>query len=337
MVANLARLFIESGGELRAILTAAGISDPPDVFISTGLPRTQPERLHRLRDLLTAGLARRVAERTGRTMLRSPDWEMLFFCLVNARTLREAIERGCDMLKVMDGRCGRMTMRAGAVDVEVGIDAIWTERSRFTFAVEVFGMATFLDIFGWLIGQPLPVTAIPMDYPVEILDEFDTIPLPRPLTMNAGRSGLIFPARYLDYPVIRKSADREAGMRATLSSLFDLRSGNPQDRLVERVRQVMLRSLREDGHPLTPAEVSRQIGCSWDQLRRWLAKHGMSYSDLKESCRREIGLDLLRRSQSSVEQISAQLGYCDSDAFRQAVRKWTGMSPSAFRKAVPAT
>jgi AraC-like DNA-binding protein len=332
VVIQLARLLSEAGGDVRAVLAAAAVAMSPVALLRGDLPDIPQERLHRLRGLLTRALADLLAERSGREIVRGPDWRMLFFCLVNSRTLREAIDRGGELIGIMDGRCGRMSMQAGPSRAEVRLDSRWPVADVYTFAVDAVAVAMFVDIFGWLIGRTLPVTSVFMNYPAEMQARFDPEILLKPIVMDADRAGFAFPAEYLDYPVIRTTDECEAGMEKILSTLFDLEAHRTELAPAERARRIMLRSIRDADRIPTLDEISADLGCSRSQLRRWLGRDGISYNDIKESCRRELALDLLRRSPLSIEEISAQLGYYDSDAFRQAFRRWIGISPSEFRK-----
>jgi len=336
MVVQLADLLAEAGGDVRSILRDAGVAGSVVDFTRGGLLQVPQEKLHKIRDRLMRNLAVLLAARAGREVVRYPDWQVLFFCLVNCRTLREAILRACDVIAVMDGRCGRTFLDAGPANVEFRIDSLWSERSVHNFAIDVLSVASFIDIFGWLIAQPLPISEVVLDYPAEMLDRFDPVVLPKPISMNSGRTGFVFPSAYLDYPVTRTTEDCETGIGKTLATMFDLGSENLRPRLVERCRRIMYRSLRDHGGLPSPDELCGQLGCSKSQLRRWLAQDDMSYNAIKESCRRELALDLLRRSRLSIEDIATRLDFADSDAFRKAFRQWTRLSPSEFRKKHPA-
>ena len=332
VVAQLASLLGEAGGDVRAAVANAALAISPSALMCGGPFDIPQEGLHRLRGLLTRALAEVVAGRSGREIVRVPDWRMLFFCLVNCRTLREAIDRGSELITVMDGRCGRMSLQTGPSSAEVNIDSQWSVADVYAFAVDALAIAMFVDIFGWLIGQPVPVTAVFMNYPAGMRDRFDPELLLKPIVMDADRSGFAFPVGYLDYPVIRATDECETGIQKILSTLFDLKAYRIELSPAERARRIMIRSVRDDNCAPTLDEISAEMGCSRSQLRRWLAQDGISYNDIKESCRRELALDLLRRSRLSIEDISVHLGYYDSDAFRQAFRRWIGVSPSEFRR-----
>jgi AraC-like DNA-binding protein len=332
MVIRLAELLIAAGEDIRAIFSAVGITASPRDFLSRTIADTPRAKLHQLRVRFHEVLARIIADKTGQEFFRPPDLQMLFFCLTSCRTLREAIERGRDLMTVASGRLGRLSVSIDRNFVEVDVVSMGSA-DVYTFALDVLNLAWFLDIFSWLIAQPLPVSRILLDYPAEMLPHFNASVLPGPITMDAGRSGFIFPARYLDLPVVRDVDDSEAGIREMLGHLFDLNLKDGHERLVERSKRLMYRHLCDNGSMPSLEDVSSMLGCSKSQFRRWLSQIGLSYNELKEDSRRELALNLLRRSMLPIEDISVRLGYCDSDAFRQVFRRWTGMPPSEFRKA----
>jgi AraC-like DNA-binding protein len=99
-----------------------------------------------------------------------------------------------------------------------------------------------------------------------------------------------------------------------------------------RVRSIAMAALRNAGRLPAFGEIVTSLGGSEATLRRQLAREGTSYRQVRESCRRELALHLLRRTGMSIEEIAGRLDYCDSDAFRQAFRTWTGDSPTAYRQ-----
>jgi AraC-like DNA-binding protein len=77
--------------------------------------------------------------------------------------------------------------------------------------------------------------------------------------------------------------------------------------------------------------VARELGMSARTLQRQLDRQGASFHQLLEEVRCAHAIDYLLGSDEAVERIAAYLGYRDPSNFRRAFRRWTGVSPAAFR------
>jgi len=96
------------------------------------------------------------------------------------------------------------------------------------------------------------------------------------------------------------------------------------------VRQAV-RTLLLDGYPdvrLTAAA----IGMSVRTLQRRLGESGFSYSRLIEQERFRTAVRLLADPSIKVTNVAIELGYTDLANFTHAFRRWTGVSPSEFRR-----
>ncbi|MGB8143616.1 MAG: helix-turn-helix transcriptional regulator, partial [Chromatiaceae bacterium] len=66
-------------------------------------------------------------------------------------------------------------------------------------------------------------------------------------------------------------------------------------------------------------------------LNRRLAEQGTSFKALVAEVRYDIACQLLANTALSVGQIAAILGYGEISALTRAFRRWSGMSPQAWR------
>jgi AraC-like DNA-binding protein len=62
----------------------------------------------------------------------------------------------------------------------------------------------------------------------------------------------------------------------------------------------------------------------------------LTFSELTQKARSERALLLLRSSELSLEDVAERLGYSTLSNFVRAFRKWTGVTPAAYRKRVSA-
>ena len=79
--------------------------------------------------------------------------------------------------------------------------------------------------------------------------------------------------------------------------------------------------------------VAGKLGMTRRSLQRRLASHGTSFAELTERTLLRRAQALLRDEDIAVTDIALELGYRDPAHFTRAVRRWTGMAPTAFRAA----
>lgn len=74
------------------------------------------------------------------------------------------------------------------------------------------------------------------------------------------------------------------------------------------------------------------LGFTPNALRRRLALAGTTYQECVDKVRLERAEELLKYRNESVESIALQLGFTDASNFRRAFKRWTGETPSDFRR-----
>lgn len=88
--------------------------------------------------------------------------------------------------------------------------------------------------------------------------------------------------------------------------------------------------------PLTPFgdldTVARQLFISSRTLKRHLQQQGTTFQHLLDEVRMQHAQKLLLNSRLSIENIAQQIGYADAANFTRAFRRWTGLSPTAWRQ-----
>ena len=67
-------------------------------------------------------------------------------------------------------------------------------------------------------------------------------------------------------------------------------------------------------------------------LQQKLAQQGTSFQDLLNTVRQSLALAYMEQSRVSITEMSFMLGFADTSSFTRAFRRWTGKSPSDFRR-----
>jgi AraC-like DNA-binding protein len=79
--------------------------------------------------------------------------------------------------------------------------------------------------------------------------------------------------------------------------------------------------------------VATEFGMHRRTLDRRLQRHGVHYSDLIDAVKREVACQLLRDTDLQVQQVAESLSYSNAANFATAFRRWTGVTPTGFRRA----
>ena len=110
------------------------------------------------------------------------------------------------------------------------------------------------------------------------------------------------------------------------SALAAMRAGTD---VAERVRQCLLQALPEQP---TVAKTAAQLGLPERTLRRHLGMLGTSYAALMQECQQLVAERLLAEGRMPLKQIAEALGFLSVHSFHRAFRRWTGVTPSAWRE-----
>lgn len=84
--------------------------------------------------------------------------------------------------------------------------------------------------------------------------------------------------------------------------------------------------------PLSIGHVADELNLSKRTLQRRLQQQDISFAELRDQLRFHYSIDYLIKQHLSIDSISASLDFSDRTSFTNAFKRWTGLSPSTFRK-----
>jgi AraC-like DNA-binding protein len=99
--------------------------------------------------------------------------------------------------------------------------------------------------------------------------------------------------------------------------------------MADQVRQCLLHAF-----PRLPtvSETAGQMGMTERSFRRQLGMLGTNYIELTHECQRLTAERLLAEGKLPLKQIAAALGFSSVHSFHRAFRRWSGLTPSAWRE-----
>jgi AraC-like DNA-binding protein len=252
----------------------------------------------------------------------------LGFSLATSATLREALERiaryfaivtdAADVRLDPDGARLRLSvqMRPSADPADEAVDAFVAATVRLcrTLCGRAFNPATVE------LRRPAPADPAPFVRYFRVAPVFGA-PLDA-LTFDRGAAEDRLPTAN---PEVARANDAVAA--DYLARLRDAR-------LTPRARKVLEEQLPQ-GEP-DPLVVARQLGVSLRSLQRKLAEEGTSFQQLLDDTRATLARSYLDEGRYSVSEITFLLGFGGMSSFSRAFKRWTGVSPSAYRQSARA-
>ena len=115
-----------------------------------------------------------------------------------------------------------------------------------------------------------------------------------------------------------------------VAALEPMQAALPSHALTEQVRR-RIHLLLGSGD-ISAERVAEPLNISPRHLRRKLSQEGTSYEQLADEVRREAAIRLIVDGQMSLTSIAYELGFLDPSSFTRAFRRWTNMSPTAYRR-----
>ena len=148
-----------------------------------------------------------------------------------------------------------------------------------------------------------------------------------PCQFNQPRNQILLDLAFLQ----QLSAFRDPRLKTILEAhaqqvLQDLSSG---DEWLSQVQSAILAAL-PDGTP-SMKRVADQFGQNERSFQRTLAKHNVNFQELVDELRKRLALEYIKNDYNFLD-IAMMLGYSEQSAFHRAFKRWTGQTPSKYRR-----
>jgi AraC-like DNA-binding protein len=147
-----------------------------------------------------------------------------------------------------------------------------------------------------------------------------------PLRFNEEVAGLVVPARDLE----RRIAGADALLRAVLEEQIRKLKGPTHSEFSDDIRRLLRARLTSDR--CSAEDIAEVLRMHRRTLSRRLKDSGDGFRTLANELRFEIARQLLEDTEVTLGQIAAALGYSEASAFTRAFRRWSGETPSGWRR-----
>ncbi|MBC3271983.1 AraC family transcriptional regulator [Pseudomonas sp. SWRI81] len=248
---------------------------------------------------------------------------MMCHASIHCRNLEKALQRGLLFYSLFPD-APRLTLNREDEWVRLSLDdsPLWDPDHFLTESLLVI----WHRLGSWLIGQRIRLEQATFSYPrPDHGAEYDLL-FPCPMVFGTERSSLLFHSRYLAMPLLQDERTLKHFLERSPADL--LSRPDDGDSLSSRLRRLLS---RDSAHWPDLEAVAAHLHISPQTLRRHLREEGTSFQELKDQLRRDIAIYHLGRAELSLQQIAEQLGFSEPSAFHRAFKKWTGLTPGAYR------
>lgn len=263
-------------------------------------------------------------------------FRMMCHAIISCRTLGHAIARASDFHEIVRGTKikPKLEKKGRFVKISFGVvDSITEEELQALLRKEppsriCVSLSMWHHFVSWLIGERVELKAAYFAFP-----ETEALPgchakFQSDVKFNQHDNAIVFPARYLDYPVVQSEETLRGFLKTAPYQLLVMVDDDSSLKA-----QVM--SLIGRDFTLAPPgaeKVARTLNMSVSTLRRRLLEEGTTFQKIKDECRKESAIKYMNSPQLSINDVSGLMGFDEPSAFFRSFKRWTGMTPGQYRE-----
>lgn len=206
------------------------------------------------------------------------------------------------------------------------VDAMHVDKKLRRFVVER-DMTAMLCMHQEIFGQVMPLEGIDFQWNKSDNPNLYASIYPRKPNFNQDENRVAFQRQLLDLPLPTANEQSRTIFVAQCQDLLQKR--HSENGTAVKVRDYILANIDQGVSMDSAADF---MCTSLRTLRRQLKAEGTSFRALTDEVRETLAIHLIEETTLSMEQIGSRLGYSDNANFFHAFKRWTGYTPTHFRK-----
>jgi AraC-like DNA-binding protein len=252
---------------------------------------------------------------------------ILAYVMMHCPTLGKALEKLCLYQDIVcDGSKTTLTIENDLVYLnlsQLSEDLIYPHYA-FESELSIYFSATKV-----MIGNYLPLKAVHFNYPQYIsIEEYFRIFQTKNIVFDSHFTGMVFEKKYLETPILNANPN--------LFSLFEVHAQDILSNLksntsiAEKVKKEILIELK--GEEPTLLKIAKNLGIGVRSIQMKLKEEGVTFQQLLDEIRKNLATKHLKEGKLSTTDIAYLLGYSEPSVFFRSFKKWTGQTPTFYRK-----
>jgi AraC-like DNA-binding protein len=194
------------------------------------------------------------------------------------------------------------------------------------FSVEEF-LSTLFAACRFLFGREMTLLDLSLSYPEPDYGSLYRELAGCPVHFDQEENSITIEPSMADWQTVTGHLDMRAACETLCEEL--MRKLTRSDALIETIRHRLIQSM---GRFPKAEDMARQLAMSPRTLYRRLSEKGISYQTILDEVREDLAKSYLEHTRLSIDQVSDLIGFTETTTFRRTFKKWTGVSPSEYRK-----
>ena len=180
-----------------------------------------------------------------------------------------------------------------------------------------------------VVADPrLDFREVTLDYSDVRNDEEHRFLFDCPIEYMADQNAVTFRADFLELPLVQNELSLSKFLKDSLAQIFD---GNIHNvGLPAQIRAIISNEYGNSFPDFT--EICGKLNMTPQTLRRRLKEANTSYQEIKDAIRKDASVYYLSKPDLSIDEIALLMGFSEASSFHRAFKKWTGKTPSNFRR-----
>lgn len=192
------------------------------------------------------------------------------------------------------------------------------------------GSALILRLFSEFLGVSDCFERITFSHAPNCDEDYYTDYFGVPVEFNAREISLILKPEKLDERIKHANIELFNYVQTHLSGVKKQIEAAKEPKELKALRKAAAENA--EAGVFNTASVAASANVSVRTAQRITAEHGTTVQGLIDKVREHRSTELLRDNRNDIGSIAFLLGYSDERAFRRAFRRWTGQTPSDYRK-----
>jgi len=205
------------------------------------------------------------------------------------------------------------------------VEENWQESVTAIQTLDVLMVFIIHELDGLLLKKisPLIVTYIPG---IATDTELERVLRCKPFAFSE-ENAITFDLKYWDEPIITANYELQKFFKEKMQVFMQTTA--PEERFADKINRHLVANAYLG--ILSLEEIAANFNISPRTLQRRLKDEQMSFQQLTDNARRYLAVQALKQGGHAIKEIAWMLGYNELSAFSRAFKRWTGISPDAYR------